>query len=150
MSAYMVDTAHIDALLTAGLDRYGAGPLRWWLDDEPRSMENRRELTYETAGQVGAMLLAENRKSVNYRYEEDDWEEPYEFHKLPGYYPHDHALAVLKAIRGYGYQACETPGYPRSEARAFCVALAEFLVTQVPGYAEATTWSISSADAFSR
>lgn len=42
-----------------------------------QASECKRELTSETAGRVGAVLLAENRRSVDHRYDEEESEEPY-------------------------------------------------------------------------
>ncbi|GAA2628136.1 hypothetical protein GCM10010411_76790 [Actinomadura fulvescens] len=77
----MVSTTHIHALLTAGLTFPGVH-LRWTLPGTHPSEV--AYLTTDTAGRVGAMLLAENRRLVNHRYDEDDWEAPYLFHRLPG------------------------------------------------------------------
>ncbi|HTE67055.1 MAG TPA: hypothetical protein VK736_12470 [Candidatus Binatia bacterium] len=148
MSAYMVSKAHIDAMLTAGLARDQYGPLRWWVDDEPRSRDNMQELTYQTADRVGAMLLAENRRSVNYRYDENEPVPAYEFNRLPGYNHKEHAVLVLKAIHGFDYQACECDDWWRTEARAFCVALSRHLESELPGYEDAPTWGIDDPNVF--
>src|SRR5438309_8780939 len=90
VSAFVVDVAHIDVLVSGGLEgpadgagRWSTfGPLRWFVGEsdpaeyergEPwgdlRTLEaRRRELTRETADSVGAALIAENLASVNHRY----------------------------------------------------------------------------------
>jgi hypothetical protein len=87
------------------------------------------------------MLLAQNRRSVDFRYAESDIEEPY-----------THALsttrtpaAMLKAIDCYEYQSCETPDWEDTEAARFCQALRAHLIHQLPGYDEADTWAIEEA-----
>lgn len=164
MSAYIVGKTHIDAMLTAGLHSpwSGYGPLRWFDAEEPDgdcfaegepwgpgsirwTNEHRQELTRETAGRVGAMLWAENRRSVNHRYAEDEWEEPYEFHPLAG--PPD-PLVVLKAISCYEYQSCEHLGWLKSEARRFCEVLRGRAIGALPGYEDAPGWEVHDRDVF--
>jgi hypothetical protein len=132
MSAYVVDKTHIDAMLTAGLDPawHRGNPLRWL--DEPEPVTNYEQgeawgpgwiawtnqhlqrLTDETAGRVGAMLWAENRRSVNHRYVEDEWEEPYEFGRLRG---NPEPTIVLMAIDCYEYQVRHEAPYDLAEMK---------------------------------
>ena len=160
MSAFEQPLSHIDLLVSAALaTTRTAGRYSFTWFDVPLSQassdtyqegapwgsldwyeEHRRELTLDTAGRVGAMLAAENRRSVNHRYAEDDIEQPYEFHEVQG------ALslgigAILKAIDGYEYQSCEHPEWHTSEALQFCNALRRRLCSMVEGYDEADTWS---------
>lgn len=94
MSAYVVDQAHVDYLVRAGLGPWQqSGPLRWQdpsvpdgeRDYEPGAMmggstahetyeARRRELTHETAGRVGAMLWSENARSVSFRYDGESYD----------------------------------------------------------------------------
>lgn len=164
MSAFEVGATHIDALLTAGLDREpNDGPLRWMSSrytEQDRNDANAkgqpwgiratelyreriRQLTVDTAGQVGAMLVAENRRSVDYRYNETEIEEPYLFRPLRG---NVKPLVVLQAISCFEYQACETPDWEDSEAHAFCVALRGAMIRALPGYGN--HWEISDRDIF--
>lgn len=149
MSAFVVDTTHIHALLTAGLEmgRIQSSPLRWWHPrPDPRAgLADPHELTYETAGRVGAMLLAENMRSVNFRYREDEIEEPYQFVKLHGT---PNPLIVLKALDCYEYQACEHDDWADSEAHAFCEALRHRAIQCLPGYSDAPGWEVTDPDVF--
>lgn len=167
MSAFMVGKDHIDGLLTAGLEWSRPSRLKWFYpeigpDDErdayargvpwgPRCIElceeRRRELTLESVGRVGAMLLAENRASVNHRYDEEEWEEPYLFEPLPGI---SDPVIVLKAIACYRYQSCEHPEWERSEARVFIDALEQKAIVHLPGYDDAPGWEIRDRDVFVR
>lgn len=160
MSAYEVDPEHITALLVAGLaaDEHGS-PLSWFetdldLVDEPGVYEQgqaltmagielaqrlRRELTWETAGRVGRMLVAQNRESVNHRYGEEELEELYEEPRdLLSRLAQARALLdparVLGAIGCYEYQACEGPSWARSEAAQFVDALRRTYIRRLPGY----------------
>lgn len=152
MSAFLVCKTHIDALLTAGLRLDPShGPLRWWYPaiDPNRDISGqnpgRYELTRETAGQVGAMLMAENQRSVNHRYDEDDWEPPYLFSELHG---SPDPVVVLKAIGCYEYQSCEHDGWQASEAFQFCEALRRRAIRKLPGYSEGPGWEISDPAVF--
>ncbi|MHB1782741.1 MAG: hypothetical protein ACYCTE_08625 [Acidimicrobiales bacterium] len=136
MSAFMVGTDHIDTLLTAGLAEKDNGTLRWEGDGG-------RGLTDATAGRVGAMLLAENRRSVNYRYDEDDLEQPYVYRRLAQCPP---AVVILNAIACLEYQSCEHSTWDTSEARRFLAALERQQIRLLPGYREAKGWDIDAAD----
>lgn len=192
MSAFVQSKEHVDAIIRTGLE----GPsgravhpdnawhtVRWYVT-EPRAYvagmtdyaessrrldEIRRELTHETADRVGAMLIAENVRSVQHRYPDagmDSIPGPvdngYATDALLGQYRYRaHAAAgspgawgsmvgprrltaveALKAIDGYEYQACEHDGWEASEAKAFCEALRRALIGALPGYDAADTWGI--------
>ncbi|MDR7277645.1 hypothetical protein [Catenuloplanes atrovinosus] len=146
MSAFVVSDDHIDALLTAGLHSRG---LRWFWPEidaasdrgnwtsaalQAQSEQRRRELTIDTAGRVGAVLLAENQRSVNHRYDEEELEIPYLFRPVPGT---PDPVTTLRIIASYEYQACEHPGWRSSEAYAICDALRHAAIATLPGYAAA-------------
>lgn len=158
MSAFMVPVEHIRAMINAGLEgRYG--PLSWQsraMTDEERERAYEpgqpwgpeaptvaalivRQLTLQTAERVGAMLLAENRRSVDFRYAEEELEEVYT-HGPSG---RRSVVEIFKAIACYEYQSCETPDWEQSEAFAFCAALRYELGTRLPGYDDAE-WVIDT------
>jgi hypothetical protein len=144
----MVSTTHIDAMLTAGLAyAIPGGPLYWYWA-EPHAVnpaaKQRYALTPQTAGTVGALLLAENRRSVDHRYREEEWEEPYLFTRLPGW---PDPAVVLKAVHCYEYQSCEHPGWETSQAYAFIRRLERAAIYRVPGYEDAP-WEIGSREVF--
>jgi hypothetical protein len=91
-----------------------------WCEWEPA---HRRVLTTETTGRVGAMLWAENARSVNHRYVEEQWEPPYAYDAIPHAPGSVDPLDVLEAVARYEYQSREHPGWAISEARLFCAAL---------------------------
>ncbi len=159
MSAFMVGARHIDALMTAGIELLGNswGRLRWLAPATeyaegthergepwgPNAIEEcnkrRRELTVFTAGRTGAMLLAENRRSVDHRYDEHEEEEPYTYNRFERRLS---PVEVLKAIACYEYQSCEHPEWQESEAHAFCEAFRHAMIGKLPGYDEAA-WEIT-------
>lgn len=136
MSAFEVSKAHIDAMISAALELDSLSQTLSWYGGNP---SRKYEVTWENAEQWGATLVAENRASVNYRYEEEELEDFYTFTRCPG--PFD-PVAVIKITRCYMYQACEHPQWEDSEARALCEALILKMIYALPGYDEAP-WAIS-------
>jgi len=136
MSAFVVDKAHINLMINAGL--FSHDPLTWYHGDKHHKLE------HSNTDEVGQMLLDECIKSVSYRYGDS------EVTNLPGradaeyIVPFKHKLAynipavvVLKQIHCYQYQSCEHPDWEASEAYAYCKALEGRLIRNLPGYEEA-------------
>jgi hypothetical protein len=156
VSAFEVSKTHIDALVSAALQRTGGDTLSWHHGEIPRTLpgemlpgaedylaackRTKREVSFENAETWGATLLAENRRSVNHRYDEDEIEYPYTFTMIQGRL---NAVAILKALGCYEYQSCEHPGWPASEAHSFCEALRHRMIRMLPGYEDAA-WEINS------
>ncbi|GAA2522721.1 hypothetical protein [Pilimelia columellifera] len=141
MSAFMVSTLHIDLLVSAAVGHNRTEQLRWFAsaaDDNARSMQDMRRAGTDNADAIGAMLIAENAASLNYRYPGDAPHElePYRWSPVTDWQP----LVVLKAIDCFAYQACEHPGWEASEAWQFCNALRRRMVRQLPGYEAADGW----------
>lgn len=140
----MVSTFHIHALVTAALTRQGAyGHMRFYF-----WQGQTREVTEDTAGRIGAALLAENRRSVNYKYSEDEMTaaEAYTFARLPGT---PAPIDVLKAIAGYAYQAGDDAAHwETSEARAFCGALQSWYASRLPGWDASRAFAIDNPQFF--
>ena len=157
MSAFEVDPTHIDVLISAALQGGSYGPLTWYYGEIPHTapgealpgaedyltslQKTKREVTRTNAGMWGALLVAENRRSVNHRYAEDEIEDPYEFTEYAGTF---NAVAILKAISCYEYQSCEHPEWEASEAKAFCDALRASMIHALSGY-EAAPWEVTDA-----
>lgn len=160
-------STHLSVLVTAGLVYGYPTALQWgssmelspedekgayqrgkpWGPEAARIFrEQVRELTLETAGRVGAMLAAENRRSVDHRYDETEAEIPYTFTLLSG--PVD-PVVVLKALACYEYQSRHHPGWPKSEAYQFCQSLRHHAIAHLPGY-EGAPWVIEDPKVFHR
>jgi hypothetical protein len=150
MSAFEVDKTHIDVLISAALQRVHGDTLNWihgdlewaggWDAYQAAITKAKREVTKENAGTWGATLAAENRRSVNYRYEEDEIEDPYEFTEYAGHFD---PAKILAAISCYEYQACEHPEWKTSEAKSFCEALMHRMIRLLPGYGQ--VWEVTDA-----
>jgi hypothetical protein len=155
MSAFMVSKVHLDFLLTAAMHLEAHPPFDWYLHAEPLEAllqgahergqpwgpgaigyagARRRTLTPETADFVGTMLWAENRASVNHRYDEAEEVQWYTFTPHKG--PFD-PVQVLKSVRCYDYQSCEHPEWEQSEAKSFCDSLTITAIYALPGMDDA-------------
>jgi hypothetical protein len=157
MSAFMVPVEHIRAMVNAGL-QVQYGPMSWptrTLTDEEQTLAYQqgepwgpqasqvwtvvwRQLTPANVDAVGAMLAAQNRRSVDFRYAEEELEDVYTHGPSRTREP----VEVLKAIDCYEYQSCETPDWEQTEAHSFCQTLRRQLIHQLPGYDQADTWPI--------
>jgi hypothetical protein len=151
MSAYVVDPAHIDVLLSVAINGpRGRGvrhPGDGWRPPYVNELLDDRSgpLTAEDADEAGRALLAECIESVSHRYPDDSLDE------LPGPRPMPRAdqyewtdfgglltpIETCLAIDGYEYQSCEHPGWPTSGAFWFCHRLRCALVGAMPGYRDA-------------
>ena len=164
MSAFMVGKEHIDALVTAALERESGdfGPLSWFAreltdDEKSRAYESgepwgaegphiaqalRRQATPKQADRIGQMLMRENRLSVNHRYAESETEDIY-IYRHPAARGRVDPVVILKGISCFEYQSCEHRGWEGSEAHAFCEALRHRMICRLRGYGEAP-WEIRS------
>lgn len=146
MSAYIVDPAHIDMMLSVAVNGPKKSvPARWTapyvyelLDGE----EHTGPVSAATADLAGRALLAECIASVSHLYPDDppgqlpgptpnpivDQYEWTNFHRLFS------AVEALRAIDGYEYQACEHPGWWDSGAHHFCQRFRKALIKCLPGY----------------
>lgn len=158
MSAFMLSIEHIRALVNAGLN-LSCGPLEWkriqptpeqrarshergkpWgFEAFPIMQANTASLTPYTAQTVGIMLMAQNRRSVDYRYDETEIED---------FYTHAPSstrtvVELIRAIDCYEYQSSETPDWEDTEAFHFCEALRRALIRELPGWGDAP-WGIDT------
>ena len=135
MSAFMVDNDLIDLLVSAATP-LGAERLGWYHGGVWHYGIDPTE--------VGQMMLAENRRSVDYLYDEREPIPDYAFRRVDGIGEAIPWGQVALAIECFDYQACETPDWKESEAYAFCVALKDRLLQCLPGYGDAL-WGWSRA-----
>lgn len=138
VSAFPLPEEHIHVLLNAGLRADTNGPLRWAV---PGTLEIVGELTYETADQVGQMLVNQNYRSVNVHAGPLD--APAYAYQSPRHV-HWSDTEILMAVHCYVYQACDTADWRDTEACAFCEALEGRIIRNLPGYEAAQTWPITA------
>jgi hypothetical protein len=137
MSAYIVSREHIQYLVTAAtssvvLGRHG-GPFHWFWR---RQLQELKPHDDARAAEIGQMLWAENGKSINARYADDDEHKMVYGDHVPAICPMDQ-IQIIKAIHCYGYQSCEHDGWEESKAKAFVDAILDLVVYRLPGYDDA-------------
>lgn len=130
MSAFVVTTAHIDALVRYAVDKHVSYT----------SAVGRTTIDKDNASEIGQKLLDENVRSVNYRYHEKDTPESYTFKHVKHVVPLP-AVNILKAIDCLDYQSCETPDWRESEAFAILRVIKDVAIRNLPGY-DAAPWGI--------
>lgn len=112
MSAFIVSPEHVSALVTYAI----ANRVSYYGFKAKASIQ----ITETNASVVGAELLAENVKSVSYRYsgridrEEKRAAKNYVFNAHPGDFDHSDIIAACRCL---DYQSCEHAGWARSQAR---------------------------------
>lgn len=135
MSAWIVSREHIDVMIATGL-QYGRsgwqGNLSWRVAEGENEY---RELTRESADEVGRMLWRENVRSIEYRYPDTvdnrDYPGPISFEReqadeytyTPPRIAGLSAGEAFKLVACYDYQSCETDDWLETEAYRFCRAL---------------------------
>jgi hypothetical protein len=154
MSAFLVGHDHIDLLVDAALYACTEGRFSWYHGDRKRVLvpDGLQAIGYDAGFEIeataaGRMLLAENDRSVAWRYQQprdqQTWES-YTFRpsvrsraELPKGAVAGGVAQVLKALNCFEYQACETGDWPQSDAFAFCDALRREMCRKVDGYEQA-------------
>ena len=136
MSAYLVEPNHIRFLVESAL--YVARR-----DFQPsvvrRFSWSGGLLSAATTTETGQMLWDENRRSLSYRYpdDEDDWKLDVYLHRPAGLFFKPSPAEILKSADCYAYQSCEHPDWAESNAHAFIAALCKRAYALTPGYEEA-------------
>jgi hypothetical protein len=126
MSAWICSNKHISAILGA----YAAAR---------RHGLPRTEITEEDATALGQLLLDENYRSVNHRYDEND-RGRFRLAKATYRAPPE-PVAALKLCMSLDYQSCECDDWQRTEAYYLLRKIIDVLVRALPGYDDAE-WSI--------
>lgn len=156
MSAYVVDPAHIDVMLSVAVN--GPAEVRPGPWTAPYTYELLEEdghtgpVCRESADLAGRALLAECIASVSHRYPDAE--------ELPGPVPTPDPgqyewtdlgrllspIEACCAIDGYEYQSCEHPSWRSSGAFYFCQRFRRCLIGAMPGYALAEWhWTVEKA-----
>ncbi len=153
MSAFIVDKAHIDAIVAVALFGPSDSRSSSWRGREPYMGQHKAEPG--TANLVGQQLIDTNVLSIKARYPdcidnpentpgpcEQYWNDPYAF---PVAEPHQYTglpttAEALKIIACYEYQACEFPDWENSLSYHFCNSLRSRLVWCIPAVSEEDAW----------
>jgi hypothetical protein len=140
MSAYVVEKSVIDFALSAYVELCrDRGVLYLYLD--PKDGKARYiEIPYgdqKALSEIGGQILAENCKSVGYRYNEPPvaGEADYVFKQHRGVYVNDKRKLIgmaLSAISCIEYQSCEHPDWFESDARQILNSMSRAIAYQLP------------------
>jgi hypothetical protein len=135
MSAFVVSNDHIDALLTFAIDKRASYNIN--------ESCGRMSFAETTATEIGRVLLRENERSVNQRYQENDAgiADSYEWRRFPN--RRLTPVNILKACSCFDYQACETDDYEESVAHRIIDAIRHTAIGSLPGYNDADGWTFA-------
>ncbi len=131
MSAFICNQYHINVMLSG-------------LPERTQKHIFLNEKTYEFSKvedmqELGQILVNENYRSVNHRYNEENTPEIFVFQRnLKRYFK---PVEVLKAVHCYQYQSCETDDWENSIAADLCDAITSRVSSRLPGYEDAA-WEI--------
>ena len=135
MSAFIVNQNHINALVSAMLD----GHMSYW------DGHNRVFVTRHNAEETGRILLAENVRSVNYRYRgeiDDDEKNAAASYRFTQFTRRLSPVQLIKAVHCLDYQSSENEDWENSIAWRICQIIIFHATTQLPGYDNAR-WEIT-------
>ena len=144
MSAYIVDRSTVRFLVSVAQ----LWELYWHDGQESRRIHRCDD---EAAARAGAMLWAENVRSVAHRYPNtpndlpgpSDGDYNYGAHRITWSLQlasqRDLPLQVFRALSEYEYQSCEHAEWSSSAAHDLCQRLIGWLTTRMPGY-DAAPW----------
>lgn len=134
MSAFVVNQNHLRALITfAQVKR-----IVFYTHPDSEVEEFRVFYAYKDFDAIGQILHDVNVASVNYRYGDSVSPQAFKFHP---YLELEDPIRILKACSCYDYQACEIPGYHRTEACEIIDAIRQEAIRALPGYDDAG-WEI--------
>ena len=136
MSAYLVPADTIDLLVTAAR--------LWRLAEDGYLPYEARNLTDNELGQI---LLSENMRSVNARYEETDEAPTYDH--MPVRFDAVEAVTVLKSVQCVDYQSCETDDWKTTAAYHILKAIESGAIAHLRGY-QAAPWGFTRDRSASR
>lgn len=131
MSAFICSDKHINSIVRFACKQnvvtYSINPeLRW-------SVSGREQKTAE-------LLYAENVRSVNYRYLQDEANDGIIYDPFA---PDLRAIEVIKACDCLAYQSCEHPDWDSSLACVLLKAIQRKAIDLLPGYSNAQ-WEIAA------
>lgn len=161
MSAYIVSPAHLHAIVQTAIEGptdvasdvwLHHGTLKWFYQGKWGELL-RAPLAYTREApcfqEVVKLLLAENVRSVKYRYEDEfprlfGRHTPLPYYTVPRRSQRVRIVQAFKLIDCLDYQCCEPPDWEQSEAFCFLQALRKHLWQNLPGYEDAA-WHLDTA-----
>lgn len=134
MSAYVVDDKEISAILQGVYGKNHTGFNVWDCQDDTNSYHYVMNAAL-TQQQEANILMRENVRSVNHRYQDKDvFQGNVVLDRTAKALP---ILNVLKLIDYLQYQSCECDDYKKSEAYKLLCNYRELLIPKLDGWQEA-------------
>lgn len=129
MSAYVVDTYHIDVLVDYAYERpiragFGSWKLSYFWKGERHDLPDSKDET-------GQILLDQNVRSVNFHYSDDQEYETYKHTRRITPYVKFTPEQIINACDCLIYQSCETDDYYKTRAYALLNAIREKAIDAV-------------------
>lgn len=143
MSAYVVSTKHIDAILTF-IHRTSPREGGIYLGVPGQGVELVDCKRPAGLTKIGGLLMNTNIESVNTRYRLDDLNEPYQY---TAYAPflvasaEQMSIITIKLCHCLAYQSCELNNWEKLPARAVLEQIKDRACHYLPGY-DAAPWSL--------
>lgn len=135
MSAFIVSENHINVIVSYFVDSRPMYRLYAKINGAYQY------LTHENAAKVAQTLYAENVRSVDVRYSEEN-DSRYTFKYLPMARLHYSIADIAGALDCLEYQSCETDDYYRTEAYALITAMRKRLLKRLQDHEGCDTWEI--------
>jgi hypothetical protein len=137
MSVFILSNKHINVLVSALLLK-NRGIFNIY-DSKDEAYEF---ISYKDGDKIGQILLNENYRSINYRY--NDTQKPphkfkYQFQSEVKYY--DYLVQIFAACDCYDYQSCETDDYKQTLAYSIIDKIRKETIRRLRHYDKAE-WSI--------
>jgi hypothetical protein len=135
MSAFLVNDDHLAEMVKwSFMNRRSGGIVGHFHGWNPHKSENLNDWKIE---QVVICLANQNFDSLEFRYEEDDYSLDYRNRYIDKvikkakepYIFCDDALSIYNMCNCYNYQACETPSFYKSNAKAYVEAIKQQALT---------------------
>lgn len=146
MSAYVCSAAHFKALAI-----FAVSGRRQDMNVDPRYVDGAEDVygkpEHVIATRYAAILLAENVRSVRFRYADDigDYEE-IQISKsevlMPRAIP---PVAILKLCSCLAYQSCESDDWEKTKSYALLQQIKDAAIRKLPGYDEAP-WGLHNLE----
>ena len=133
MSAHIVNDETINAILSTARSLNGNESLRIFNEVDGGKSDLYDLNDNEAAKTLGQILLDENYRSVNSRYEESEGSHQLAFKRVVPM----KAVELLRLLDYWSYQSCETNDYKERYAFKVYDALFRIGVRNLPGYKEA-------------
>lgn len=140
MSAFVVSTDHINAILNWANQQRDV--IRFYIPGTDRRYYSADQIDDLTA--VGELLLTENVRSVNHRYQDHGGQEAFTFNlKI---HQHLKPVEVIKLCNCLRYQSCEHPEWKQSFANKVLDTIISAAIYNLPGYDKAP-WTVYETEA---